>query len=192
MQNLAVKPPTPRHVPITVEIYHLMAEKGAFGPEDRVELIGGKIFDMSPIGSLHARCVNFLNAFLGRVLQEEYILNVQNPIILDDESEPEPDLAVLRHVADFYKDELPGAGEVKLIIEIADSSVEFDRNIKLRRYAMAGIAESWLIDLINERVEVHTRPEPDGYAQVKVFRRGENAVSATLPSIDLPVDDIFG
>ncbi len=192
MQNLLVRTPTPRHVPITVEIYHLMAERGAFHPDDRVELIGGQIFDMSPIGRLHARCVNYLNAFLNRTFGADLIVSTQNPILLDDLSEPHPDICLLRPSSDFYKAELPRAHDVKLIIEVADSSVEFDRGVKLRRYAMAGIPETWLVDLVNERVEIHTQPEIDGYGSVETFVRGDEFASKVLPSIVIPVDDVLG
>lgn len=192
MQNLAIKTPVQRHVPITVEMYHQLAEQGAFHPEDRVELIGGKIFDMSPIGSLHARCVRFLNSYLSGLLGDEYILSIQDPIVLDDRSEPQPDISVLKYRPDFYKDELPGASDAVLVIEVADSSAEFDRGVKFARYAAAGIREAWLVDLNGDRVEVHTQPKSNGYGLAKMYRRGENAVSETIAKINLPVDDILG
>lgn len=192
MQNLAVKSPAPRYFPVTVEIYHLMADRGAFHPDDRVELIGGTIFDMSPIGSRHARCVKFLNAYLSSLLGDSIIVSVQDPIILDDESEPQPDIAILQFRADYYGDALPEASAVKLVIEVADTSLEFDRGLKFNRYAAAGVPESWLVDLINDRVEIHTQPKSNGYGLVKVYQRGENAVSDAISSIDLPVEDILG
>lgn len=192
MQNLAVKPPSPRQIPISVEVYHLMAEQGAFHPDERVELVGGKIFDMSPVGSLHARCVKFLNAVLSALADEQFIVSVQDPIILDDESEPEPDIALLRRVDDFYKNELPKAEDVLFIVEVADTSVEFDRSVKFQRYAQAGISEAWLVDLINDRVEVHYEPKDAAYGSLKTYQRGENAVSETIPEINLSVDEILG
>lgn len=192
MQNLAIKPPVPRQMPITVEIYHLMAERGAFHPDDRVELVGGKLFDMSPIGSLHARCVKFLNHFLSNKLGNEAIISVQDPIILDDESEPQPDIAVLNFRDDYYKSELPSAADVRLLIEVADTSVEFDRTVKFERYAATGVPESWLIDLLNDRVEVHFAPQGSAYSRANIYQRGENAVSQTISVISIPVDDILG
>lgn len=192
MQELSLRTPTPRHVPITVEIYHLMAERGAFHPDDRVELIGGKIFDMSPIGRLHARCVNYLNAILTRTFGSELIVSTQNPILLDDLSEPQPDICLLRPSENFYKDELPKASDVMLAIEVADSSVEFDRSVKLRRYAMAAIPESWLVDLGKERIEVHTLPGADGYGNVDTLSRGDVVRSKVIPSLIIEVDDILG
>jgi len=192
MQNLAIKPPVPRHIPITVEVYHLMAERGAFDPDERVELVGGQIFDMSPIGTLHARCVNFLANFLTRTLGETAIVSSQNPIMLDDLSEPQPDIAVLAFREDFYKEALPSAGDVRLIIEVADTSAEFDRGVKFQRYAAAGIPEAWLIDLNNDRVEVHFAPQASAYSRANIYQRGENAISQTIPEIELSVDNILG
>ena len=192
MNTLAVLEPTRTRFPITVEMYHLMGEKGVFHPDDRVELIEGELFDMSPIGSLHARCVAFLTRFLTNAAGLDHIINVQNPIILNDRSEPQPDISIVRYRSDFYKDALPEADDVELIIEIADTSVDFDRNVKFRKYASAGIPEAWLIDLVGERVEVHSEPKANGYGIVKIYQRGENAVSETISAIDLSVNDILG
>jgi Uma2 family endonuclease len=173
-------------------MYHVMADGGAFAPTDRVELIGGELIDMSPIGKLHARCVKFLAKYLIRLLSDGYVVGVQDPIVLNDDSEPQPDLSIVRFKDDFYKDELPGSKDVLLIIEVADTSVDFDRNVKLRKYAAAGIPESWLIDLASDRVEAHTEPKQSGYGLVKIYGRGENAVSETIAAIDLSVDEILG
>lgn len=169
-----------------------MAERGVFAPEDRVELIEGELFEMSQIGSVHARCVNFLNRFLVTVAGNDYIVQVQNPIILSDLSEPQPDFSIVLHRQDLYRDALPEAADVAMVFEITETSVTFDKNVKFRRYASAGIAEAWLVDLPGERVEVHCQPKENGYGLVKIYQRGENAVSETITSIDLPVDDILG
>jgi Uma2 family endonuclease len=190
MTILAVQEPTRR--PITVEMYHVMAEKGAFHPDDRVELIGGELFDMSPIGNLHARCVKFLADYFITLLSGNFIVGVQDPIVLGDDSEPQPDLSILDFKSDFYRDSTPTAENVVVIIEVADSSVDFDRNTKLDRYAAAGIPEAWLIDLISERVEIHSQPTANGYGLVKMCHRGENAASQAIQSIDLTVNDILG
>ena len=169
-----------------------MAERGVFAPEDRVELIEGELFEISPIGNLHARCVNFLNRFLVTAVGNEYIIQVQNPIVLNDQSEPQPDFSIVKFRQDFYKDALPEAPDVAIVFEIAETSVTFDKNVKFRRYAAAGIPEAWLVDLPGEKVEVHTQPKENGYGVVRIYERGENAVSETIPSIDLSVDDILG
>jgi Uma2 family endonuclease len=192
MNPVLAQEPTRRHFPISVEMYHLMAEKGVFHPEDRVELIGGELFDMSPIGNLHARCVKFLLDYLSNLVRGKFVLGVQDPIILDDNSEPQPDLSIINFRSDFYKDKAPHARDVVLLIEVAETSIGFDRSIKFRRYASAGIPEAWLIDLANDCVEVHFKPKEDSYSLVKIYQRCENAVSETIPSIDLSVDDILG
>src|SRR5436305_9727423 len=158
-----------RHFPITVEMYHQMGEKGIFAPDDRVELIEGELFQMSPIGSLHARCVKFLLNHLVTLLTGQYVVGVQDPVTLDDKSEPQPDLSILRYQADFYKDATPRAQETVMVVEVADSSVNFDKNVKFRRYAATGIPEAWLVDLDSERVEVHTQPKENGYGMVKIY-----------------------
>lgn len=119
-----------------------MAAEGAFAPTDRVELIDGEIFNMSPIGNIRARCVDFLNRYLSKIAGTEYIIRVQNPIVLDDDSEAQPDISILRYRDDFYKSETPRPRDVLMVFEVADTSVEFDRNIKLPRYAAAGIPET--------------------------------------------------
>jgi len=190
MTILAAQRPTRR--PITVEMYHVMAENGAFEPDDRVELIGGELFDISPIGSLHARCVNYLTRYLIHAAGNDYIIRIQNPIILGDLSEPQPDLSIAKYRSDFYVNGLPEGNDVKIVIEVAQSSADFDRNIKFAKYAEAGIPEAWLIDLVAERVEIHSQPTANGYGLVKMCHRGDNAASKAIPTIDLSVDEILG
>jgi len=184
--------PRVKHYPISVELYHIMAERGTFAPDDRVELIDGEIIEMSPIGSRHARVVDFLNDFLARRIDANYIVRIQNPIVVGDLSEPQPDIAVVARREDFYRDGHPTGKDVALVIEVCDSTVAFDRARKLPKYAEAGIPETWLIDLESEHVEVHFSPKETAYGIVKIFLRGENAVSETLPALNLPVSDILG
>ena len=169
-----------------------MAERGTFAPDDRVELIDGEIIEMSPIGSRHARVVDFLNDFLAKRIDANYIVRIQNPIVVGDLSEPQPDIAVVARREDFYRDGHPTGKDVALVIEVCDSTVAFDRSRKLPKYAEAGIPETWLIDLESEHVEVHFSPKETAYGIVKIFLRGENAVSETLPALNLPVSDILG
>ncbi len=184
--------PERKHYPITVAMYHIMAEQGAFGPDERLELIDGEIIEMSPIGTRHARVVDFLNDFLNRILHGESIVRVQGPIIAGDKTEPQPDIAVLRRRDDFYRDSHPTGTDVKLVIEVSDSTVAFDRSRKIPNYAAAHIPEAWLIDLESEHVEVHSMPSENAYGLVKIYLRGENAVSETFTELKLPVNDILG
>lgn len=184
--------PRVKHYPISVELYHIMAERGTFAPDERVELIDGEIIEMSPIGSRHARVVDFLNDFFAKRIDANFIVRIQNPIVVGDLSEPQPDIAVVARRDDFYRDGHPTGKDVALVIEVCDSTVAFDRSRKLPKYAEAGIPETWLIDLESEHVEVHFSPKETAYGIVKIFLRGENAISETLPALNLPVSDILG
>lgn len=181
-----------KRYPISVQMYHVMAEHGAFAPDERVELIDGEIIEMSPIGSHHARCVDFLNRFLASIYGDEFIIRIQNPIVATDDSQPQPDVSVLRYRQNFYKDAHPTGADVLLVIEVADTSVQFDRSKKIPKYGAAGIPEAWLIDLEAERVEVHTMPKETTYGLVKIYQRGEDAISETMPEFRLSVDSIIG
>lgn len=184
--------PVPRPMPITVDLYHYMAEQGAFAPDERLELIDGEIFTMSPVGSLHVRCVNFLNRTLSRILGDEYLVSVQNPIVSANDTEPQPDLTILRSNSDLFKNQLPTGADTVVVIEVADTSASFDRNRKFPKYAQAGIPEAWLIDLKRDVVEIHTDPGTSGYGDVQTFRRGERVASKRIETIDLSIDEILG
>jgi Uma2 family endonuclease len=172
--------------------YYRMAEAGLFSPDDRVELIEGEVVDMSPIGRRHAGCVNRLNKLLNRNVVELAIVSVQNPIGIDDFSEPQPDLALLKPRADFYSNSHPVPADVLVVIEVCDTSVEYDRNVKLPLYARAGISEAWLLILPDDTIEVYSNPKDGKYQKVQRLKRGKNLVSPTVPGLTLRVDDILG
>ncbi len=136
----------------TVEDYHKMAEVDILGEDDRVELIDGEIIEMAPIGRLHAVCVVRLTDLFGETLRRRAIVWAQNPIGLGERSEPQPDLALLRWRPNFYADADPRPEDVLLIIEVADTSLAYDRDIKVPLYARAGIPEVWLVDLNEARL----------------------------------------
>src|SRR5262249_41606502 len=142
----------------TVDEYHRMAEVGILTEDDRVELIDGEIIKMSPIGSYHVACVNRLTAVLIPKVGGAAIVSVQNPIRIDDYSEPEPDIAILRHRDDFYSQSLATANDVLLVIEVADSSLEYDRTVKLSTYSRAGLPEFWIVDLQADEIEAYSEP----------------------------------
>ncbi len=169
-----------------------MAEAGILTEDDRVELIEGEIVEMSPIGSRHAACVNRLNMLLGSQAGQELIVSVQNPIVVDDYSEPEPDVAVLRMREDYYSRELPSASDVLLVIEVADTSVEIDRTVKIPLYARAGVPLTLLVDLPKELIEVHAEPVNAKYQSTRIFRRGDSVQLETLKQLSLDVDAILG
>jgi Uma2 family endonuclease len=181
-----------RRRPFTVAEYYRMAEAGILTEDDRVELLDGEIVAMTPIGSRHAAVVDRLTRLLTRAAGEGAIVRVQNPIRLGEHSEPQPDLALLRSRPDYYADRHPGPGEVWLVVEVAEASIEIDRKVKVPLYARAGIPEVWLVVLPDERVEVYRRPTPGGYQEVQQLGRGARVATASLPDLALPVDDLLG
>ncbi len=176
----------------TVGQYNRMAEVGILTEEERVELIEGQIVKLSPIGSRHAACVNRCTRLLHLQAQQLFIVSVQDPIVLDDYSEPQPDLAVLRWRADYYEQALPEAADVLLVIELADTTAGADRNVKVPLYARSGIPATMLIDLPADLVEVHEQPVNGQYQSVQVFKRGDDVRLAALPQLSLGVDAVLG
>jgi Uma2 family endonuclease len=174
----------------TVAEFHQMAEAGVFGEDDRIELVEGEILEMSPIGSHHAARVARLQQRLSFAVSERALIWVQNPVRLDDRSEPQPDLALLEVRRDFYEAALPGPDNVLLIVEIADSSAEYDRQIKAPLYARCAIAEYWLVDLLRQVVTVYRDPSLDGYRSVRVAQPGQQISPLAFPDVQLDVSDI--
>ncbi len=143
--------------------YNQLVEAGILSPEDRVELLDGQIVFMSPSKSRHAGFIDRLNNFLSPLLGKDYIIRVQNPVWLDEYSEPEPDIAVLNFKSSFYTDQHPQPEDIVLVVEISDTSLARDREIKIPLYARAGIPEYWIVNLIDNRVEQYTEPSENGY-----------------------------
>jgi Uma2 family endonuclease len=175
----------------TTDEYHRMVKAGILSEDDLVELIEGEIVKMSPIGSRHAACVKHLNSILSKRL-DHVIISIQDPIVLNDYSEPQPDVALLRPRDDYYAGSLPTADDVLLIIEVADTSVEYDRNVKLPLYALSRIPEVWLAVLPEDLVEAHSGPVNGTYQNVRYLHRGESISPGNLPTFALRVDDILG
>lgn len=178
--------------PITADEYERMGEAGIFGGDARLELIEGEIYQMSPIGSLHAGCVAALTFILSKLAQGNFIVQVQNPIRLNDFSEPQPDIALLRWRDDFYRRAHPRPDDVLLIIEVADTTVETDRAVKLPLYARAGINEVWLVNLPAERIELYAAPAGGAYQAARYFQRGEEVQAQTIPNLVISVADVLG
>ena len=176
----------------SVEEYYLMAKAGILKEDDRVELIEGEIVEMSPIGSRHAACVRRLNQYLSQQVGSRALVSGQSPVRLGEHSEPQPDIALLRPRADFYSTAHPGSADVLLLIEVADTSVEYDREVKVSLYAQAGIGEYWLVDLAGESIEVYQSPAPEGYRQVRVVRQEDRLVLEALPELILSAREILG
>ena len=178
----------PRDRRFTVDEYYRMAEAGIIGRDERVELVDGRVVAMSPIGSPHAWCVNRLVGIFAPMIGSIRI-GVRNPIRLSDRCEPEPDLAVLRLEAP--QDRHPGPEDILLVVEVADTSLAYDRGTKAPLYARHGIPELRIADLGGERVEVHREPSPTGYRLMRVFGRGEAVAPAFAPDFAVDVDALL-
>ena len=176
----------------SVDEYYKMAHAGILHEDDRVELIEGEILEMAPISSWHAGCVTWLNHLLFKRIGTRVIISVQNPIHLSDYSEPQPDIALLHRRTDFYASAHPRPEDVLLVMEVADTRVDYDQQIKAPLYARAGIREYWLVDLVGQSIEVYRRPSPEGYRQVRTVRRGERLAPEALTDLELSVDEILG
>ena len=152
-----------RHHLLSVSDYYRMAETNILTEDEHVELINGELFDMAPIGSFHAGLVTRLSRLLINKLTDQAIVTVQNPLYLSEFSAPEPDIAVLKPRADDYMQSLPTAQDVLLLIEVADTSLYYDRNIKLPLYAKHQIPEVWLIDVKEKHLDIYQQPDNDYY-----------------------------
>jgi len=177
--------------PFTVESYQRLAELGVLGADDRVELIAGQVVEMTPIGDRHASCVRRLHDLLARDALEVAIIDVQNPVVLGVRDAPQPDVAVLQRRADRYLHH-PHARDILLVIEVADTTLAYDRDVKIPLYARAGIPEAWLVDLTGERIAVHREPQAGTYAHVRSADPGDVLAPLHLPGVTLAVADILG
>ncbi len=176
----------------TVDEFARMGEAGIFTENDRVELIDGEILEMTPIGALHAGIVSRLTELIVTRVAGRAHVSVQNPVRLAPHTEPQPDIVVARRRQEFYTDRHPEPGDIFLVIEVADSSLRYDRTEKVPRYGRAGVPEMWLVDVDDAAVTVHTDPGPDGYATRRVLRRGDEVVAGGLAGLGFSVDQIFG
>jgi Uma2 family endonuclease len=172
--------------------YYRMAEAGIISEDDRVELIEGEIVEMSPIGTRHSACLDRFIALLGPQVSGKAILRVQNPIHLSDYTEPQPDVSLLKPRADFYAHQHPRPADALIVIEVADTSLDYDQKVKAVLYAQAGIAEYWLVDLNNDVVIIYTQPVNGHYQQSQQFGHGDSLTSAAMPGLALAVIDILG
>lgn len=180
------------HHNVTVSEYERMGENGSFPPDARVELIEGEIIEMSPIGSRHAASVRLLSKTLNGQVGENAIISTQSPIRLSDFSEPQPDVAILKFRQDYYREGHPGPADVLLVIEVADTTVSYDRHTKMPLYARAGIPEALLFNLPDDRLEYFSRPEMGVYQENRILNRGDRFESTSLPGLTLDIEMILG
>ena len=176
----------------TVEEYHRMAQAGILGEDDRVELIEGEIVEMTPIGSKHASTVNRINRLFFERLGGRAIISVQNPIRLGEYSEPQPDVSLLRPREDFYASSHPGPEDVLLLVEVSETSAEYDREVKLPLYARFGIPEVWLVNPEGKAIEVYRDPSPESYREVQTLGYDALLSLNSFPDLKLPAKEILG
>jgi Uma2 family endonuclease len=181
-----------RHL-FSVKDYYRMAEAGILGKDDRVELIEGEIIDMPPIGQPHASVVLQLTVVLSELTRGQAFVNVQNLLFVNDLSVPQPDLVLLRPRRDFYRQPpRPAPTDALLLIEVADSTLTYDRTVKLRLYARAGVPEFWVLDVRASAINIYRGPLPDGtYERQSVAKLGDQLSIVALPQIAFRVDDLL-
>lgn len=175
----------------TVDEYYRMAEAGILRPDERLELICGEIIVMAPMGNPHATGVRRLERVWHNALGNAATVSVQCPIRLNEYADPEPDITVLRYREDDYFGKLPSAEDALLIIEVSDTSLVFDRNVKTDLYAQANVPETWITNLPEDCIEAFTEPGADGYANHTVYRRGDRISPSMLPDVEFAVEDLL-
>ncbi|MCY4414887.1 MAG: Uma2 family endonuclease [Chloroflexi bacterium] len=174
----------------TVDEYYRMGEAGVLSPDERTELLEGEIILMAPIGSRHASCVDFFTkATAPLALADRVILRVQNPVFLDQSTEVQPDIALVRPAS--YADAHPRPEDVLLLIEVADTTIGADRRDKLPAYAEAGIPEAWLADVNAQAVDIHTDPRDGAYANVRTVEMDGALTPTAFPDVVISVRDVF-
>ncbi len=172
--------------------YHQMIAQGILTKYDKIELINGELITMSPVGIKHIAIVNRLNRILSKKLADKVLISVQNPILLHDQSEPEPDLVLLKPSADDYENKRPEIEDILLVIEVSDSTLKFDRTVKIPLYSEAKIMETWLIDINNECIEIYRYANNESYDQMQRYHLGQTLSILAFPELNLTVNEIFG
>ena len=176
---------------LTTQQYHLMHEAGVFPHGDRLELINGEIKTMSPIGRKHVACIIRLVKLFEKKLGDRFMISAQNSVRLNNHSEPQPDIAILKWRDDFYIEALPTPDDILLIIEVADSTIAYDREIKAPLYAAAGIPEMWLFDVNKKAIEGYSQPSANGYKQIHHYDEGDTLSMLTFPEVTFIWNELF-
>lgn len=172
--------------------YQRMGQTGILSSEDRVELIDGEVVATSPIGPRHSACIDRANRALVILLGDMAIVRIQSSVRLDRYNEPEPDLVLLRPQVDFYASRLPGPADILLIIEVAESSLDYDREVKAPLYAGSGVPEYWIADLNSEQLVCYSDQADGAYRTLRRHRRGESVTPVHLPGFSIGVDELLG
>jgi Uma2 family endonuclease len=184
---MSVYAPTYR---FNVAEFQKLGEAGIFHEDDRVELLNGEIIVMSPIGYRHSSAVRHLIEIFSGRSRRRYFVDAQSSFVLDDGSEPQPDITLLHREAD-RRGRLPNAEDVYLIVEVSDTSLGYDREEKLPAYARNGIAEVWIVNLTEDVIEVYRNPSADGYGPKLVVRRGESVAPLAFGDVEVPAAEVL-
>jgi Uma2 family endonuclease len=177
--------------PITSAEYYQMMESGIIHEGERVELILGQIFTMAAKGTRHTVSSTRLLRELLRLIEERAIVRCQDPITLPNHSEPEPDIVIARLRSDDYIDSHPSPADIILVIEVADSTIKFDRDTKAPLYAAAGISEYWIVNLIDDRLEIYRQPEGSIYTSIQIVTPPQSINLPQFSEILLNISDFF-
>jgi Uma2 family endonuclease len=177
--------------PISVRDYHLMYEAGMFGPDERVELIRGELISVPPMGTPHQSAINRVNRLLTERFNGRAVVQVQCPVIVSDDSEPEPEFALLRWDPTGYEGGKPQPADTYLLVEVSASSRAFDRRVKVPLYAETGIPEVWIVDVVDSILRVYRNLKDGRYSTTVVLRRGDTVACAAFPDDPLAVDQIL-
>lgn len=184
---MRIETPTYR---FTVEEYRKLGEAGILDEDDRIELLDGELVIMSPIGYRHALTINRLIEFFSDRRKDRYIVSAQNPVVIYPASEPQPDIVLVRRSAEVYKTDNPGPSDVLLLVEVADSSLSYDRGAKVRAYGRAGINEFWIVNLTENAIETYRHPVGENYQETARFRRGQTVAPLAFPDLEVSVAEI--
>jgi Uma2 family endonuclease len=175
----------------TVDEYHRMAEAGILHDCDPVELIDGEILQLSPIGDRHAVCVSRATTLFIRAFGENAVVSPGNPVRLTDWTEPQPDIVVFKPRRDFYAKKRPTTRDLLFIVEVSDTTLSYDRSIKLPRYAEAGIPEVWIEDLKNDVLHLYRNPAGRNYKAVRMLRPNDVVSPFAFPEVTFRVDELL-
>lgn len=184
-------PVTLKRKMLNVDEYHRMVVAEIIFEDEPVELLNGDIVYMSPVGNIHIGCVNRINMFFSSRLAGKVIVSIQNPIEAGEFSEPEPDVAICRLREDFYASSKASAEDILLVIEVSDSSLEKDREVKLPIYAKAGIQVCWIVNLRERQIEIYTNPEEEVYKKREIVKSKDRIYIQNL-DFQCKVSDILG
>lgn len=181
----------PKVRPLSVEIYDSMIEKGILTENDNIELLNGRIIEKMPKGTKHSSVTNYITKYFYRSFIDEAVIRVQDPIVLDDFSEPEPDLVLCKTPIEKYSSKHPSPADILLIIEVSDSTIYFDRNDKAMAYANAGIKQYLIVNVENNTIEDYRKPSEDGYQSKQTYETGERFSLVAFPEIEIAVEDFL-